>query len=252
MESPPHGSLVITGASRGIGAATAKLAAEKGYAVAVNYRQQRDAADGVVAAIRSLGGRATAIRADVSVEADVERLFLEAEAELGQIVGLVNNAGVLAAQGRVDAMDLSRWQRVFATNVFGTFLCCREAIRRFSTYHGGNGGSIVNVSSVASRLGAAGEYVDYAASKGAVDTFTLGLAREVAKEGIRVNGVRPGIIETEIHASGGDPGRAERLAPSVPQGRPGQPIEVAEAILWLMSDAASFVTGTLLDVSGGR
>ena len=244
--------VVITGASRGIGAATAFLAAERGYGVCVNYRTQRAAAEGVASAIVASGGRAAAIQADVSVEADVKRLFEESDRLLGRLCALVNNAGILERQMRVEDMDAGRLARIWATNITGAFLCAREAVRRMSTRHGGAGGGIVNVSSVASRLGAPGEYVDYAASKGALDTLTIGLAREVAEEGIRVNAVRAGIIYTEIHASGGEPNRVDRVKGSVPLQRGGRPEEVAEAILWLLSDASAFTTGSFIEVSGGR
>jgi len=243
--------IVVTGGSRGIGAATARLAGARGYTVCVNYRQNRDAADKVVRAIEAGGSRAIAAQADVANEADVLRLF-EASDKLGRLSALVNNAGILETQMRVDAMDASRLQRVFATNVVGAFLCAREAVRRLSTRHGGNGGGIVNVSSGASRLGSPGEYVDYAASKGAIDTLTIGLAREVAEEGVRVNCVRPGHIYTELHASGGEPNRVERVKAAVPMKRGGDPEEVAHAILWLLSDEASYVTGSFIDVAGGK
>jgi NAD(P)-dependent dehydrogenase (short-subunit alcohol dehydrogenase family) len=244
--------MLVTGGSRGIGAATARLAASRGWSVAVNYRSDRAAADAVVAEIERAGGRAVAIAADVAVESDVLRLFEEVDRRLGRLHALVNNAGVVAQAGRVDTIDLARLQRMFGINVFGTFLCARQAVLRMSTRHGGTGGVIVNVSSAAARLGSPGEYVDYAASKGAVDSMTIGLAREVATEGIRVNAVRPGLIATDIHASGGEPGRAERLRPAVPMQRVGTDAEVAAAILWLASDEASYATGALLDVSGGR
>jgi NAD(P)-dependent dehydrogenase (short-subunit alcohol dehydrogenase family) len=244
--------IVITGASRGIGAATALLAAERGYAVAVNYRRDKEAADKVVAAIHDAGGKALALAADVSVEGDVVHLFKTIDEILGPICALVNNAGVLERQMKVADMDAARLQRIFAVNVTGSFLCAREAVRRMSTEHGGVGGAIVNVSSRASQLGAAGEYVDNAASKGAIDSMTIGLAQEVAGEGIRVNGVRPGFIYTEIHASGGEPQRVNRVKESLPLGRGGQAIEVARAILWLLSEEASYSTGTFLDVAGGR
>jgi NAD(P)-dependent dehydrogenase (short-subunit alcohol dehydrogenase family) len=244
--------LLVTGGSRGIGAATARLAAERGYAVCVNYRANEAAANAVASGLERGGGRAIAAAADVSLEADVVRLFETVDDRLGPITALVNNAGILERQTRVDAIDAARLSRVFATNVIGAFLCAREAVRRMSTAHGGAGGAIVNVSSRAAQLGAPGEYVDYAASKAALDALTIGLAREVAGEGIRVNGVRPGIIHSEIHASGGEPGRVERLGPTLPMQRGGQPIEVARAILWLLSDEASYSTGTFIDVAGGR
>ncbi len=245
-------ALLITGASRGIGAATARLAAQRGYAVCVNYLRDHVAADNVVGTIEANGRRAIAVAADVAVEADVVRLFETVDKLLGCLVGLVNNAGILETQMRVEAMDAARLARVLATNVTGAFLCAREAVRRMSTKHGGSGGSIVNVSSGAARLGSPGEYVDYAASKGAIDTMTIGLAREVADEGIRVNAVRPGFIHTDIHASGGDPTRVERLKVLVPMQRGGTADEVAQAILWLLSDEASYTTGSFIDVSGGK
>jgi len=244
--------LIVTGASRGIGAATARLAAERGYAVCVNYRSNRAAAEALVAAIHAEGGKALAVQADIARESEVVRLFETACAKLGPLTALANNAGILERQMRVDAMDAERIERVFATNVTGAFLCAREAVRRMSTRHGGAGGAIVNVSSMAARLGGPGEYVDYAASKGAVDALTIGLAREVAAEGIRVNAVRPGVIRTDIHASGGEPGRVERVKAQVPMQRGGEPEEVARAILWLLSPEASYCTGTFVDVSGGR
>jgi NAD(P)-dependent dehydrogenase (short-subunit alcohol dehydrogenase family) len=244
--------LLITGASRGIGAATARLAAERGHDVCVNFRADEGAAAAVVSEVRAEGRRAVAIQADVASEPEVVRLFDAVEQALGRIDGLVNNAGILARQMRVEQMDAARLERVFATNVTGAFICAREAVRRMSTRHGGSGGAIVNVSSRAAVLGAAGEYVDYAASKAAVDALTIGLSREVAGEGIRVNAVRPGIIDTTIHASGGEPGRVARLGPQLPMGRGGEPGEVARAILWLLSEEASYVTGTFIDVGGGR
>jgi NAD(P)-dependent dehydrogenase (short-subunit alcohol dehydrogenase family) len=244
--------IVITGGSRGIGAATARLAGQRGYAVCVNYRQDRAAAEGVVQALEAGGTRAIAVAADVSVEGDVQRLFATVDDTLGPLTALVNNAGILETQMRVDAMEAARLQRIFATNVVGPFLCAREAVRRMSTRHGGKGGAIVNVSSAAARLGSPGEYVDYAASKGALDTLTIGLAQEVADEGIRVNAVRAGFIHTAMHASGGEPNRIERVKASVPMKRGGTPEEVAQAILWLLSDEASFTTGSFVDVAGGR
>ena len=244
--------IVITGGSRGIGAATARVAATRGYAVCVNYLRNRSAATAVVDAIKAGGGQAIAVAADVAVEADVVRLFATVDAQLGTVTALVNNAGVLERQMRVDEMDATRLNRIFAANITSAFLCAREAIRRMSTKHGGRGGAIVNVSSAAARLGSPGEYVDYAASKGAIDTFTLGLAREVAAEGIRVNAVRPGVIYTDIHASGGEPGRVDRVKDSVPMKRGGHPEEVANAIMWLLADEASYSTGAFIDVTGGR
>jgi NAD(P)-dependent dehydrogenase (short-subunit alcohol dehydrogenase family) len=244
--------LIITGASRGIGAATARLAAAAGYSVCVNYRQNRDAAEAVVAEIEGQGARATSVQADVSIESDVIRLFETADRTLGRLSALVNNAGILETQMRVESMDAGRLHRVLATNVVGAFMCAREAVKRLSTRHGGAGGAIVNVSSGAARLGAPGEYVDYAASKGAVDTMTIGLAREVAEEGIRVNGVRGGFIYTDIHASGGEPNRVDRVKAFVPMKRGGTADEVARAIMWLLSNDASYVTGSFIDVTGGR
>ncbi len=244
--------VLITGGSRGIGAATAKLAADRGYAVGVNYRENGAAAAAVVDAIARAGWKAVAVKADVAIESDVGRLFETCDRELGRLTALVNNAGILETQMRVEAMDAARLQRVFAANVTGSFLCAREAIKRMSTKHGGSGGAIVNVSSGASRLGSPGEYVDYAASKGAIDTFTIGLAQEVAQEGIRVNAVRPGFIYTDIHASGGEPNRVDRVKAFVPMRRGGSAEEVAQAILWLLSDEASFTTGSFIDVTGGR
>jgi len=244
--------LLVTGASRGIGAATARLAATRGYDVCVSYVRDREAAERVAAEIVRAGRRATVVQADVASESDVMRLFETVDRSLGRLDALVNNAGILDRQMRVEDMDAARIARVLAVNVTGSFVCAREAVRRMSRKRGGTGGAIVNVSSAASRLGSPNEYVDYAASKGAIETFTLGLAREVAEEGIRVNAVRPGIIETEIHASGGDPDRPERVKGLIPMKRPGRAEEVALAILWLLSDEASYSTGAILDVSGGR
>jgi NAD(P)-dependent dehydrogenase (short-subunit alcohol dehydrogenase family) len=244
--------IIVTGSSRGIGAATARLAAERGYAVCVNYRKNRAAADALVSEIQAAGAKALAVGADVASEADVVRLFETVDAQLGVLTALVNNAGILEKQTRVEQIDAARIDRVFATNVRGAFLCAREAVRRMSTTHGGAGGAIVNLSSRAAQLGAPGEYVDYAASKAAIEALTIGLAREVAGEGIRVNGVRPGIIYSDIHADGGEPGRVDRLGPQLPMKRGGEPIEVARAILWLLSDEASYSTGTFIDVAGGR
>jgi NAD(P)-dependent dehydrogenase (short-subunit alcohol dehydrogenase family) len=246
------GVVLITGGSRGIGAATAALAATRGHSVCVNYRSNADAANAVVSAITSAGGRAIAVQADVAVEADVVRLFEICDEKLGTLTALVNNAAILETQMRVDAMDAARLHRVLATNVVGAFTCAREAVKRMSTKHGGRGGAIVNLSSRAAVLGAPGEYVDYAASKAAVDTLTIGLSQEVAAEGIRVNAIRAGVIYTGIHASGGEPGRVDRVKAFVPMKRGGTAEEVARAILWLLSDEASYTTGSFLDVSGGR
>jgi NAD(P)-dependent dehydrogenase (short-subunit alcohol dehydrogenase family) len=244
--------LLVTGGSRGIGAATAQLAAQRGYTVCITYLHNQAAAQAVVADITATGGHALALAADICVEDEVIRLFEHLDTYVGPIAALVNNAGILEQQMRVDQMDAARLQRIFTTNVIGPFLCAREAVRRMSTHYGGAGGAIVNVSSGAARLGAPGEYVDYAASKGAIDTFTIGLAKEVATEGIRVNAVRPGVIYTEIHASGGEPERVDRVKASIPMQRGGQATEVAQAILWLLSDEASYITGACLDVAGGR
>jgi len=248
----PRKVLLVTGGSRGIGAATALLAARQGWAVAVNYTSHSLAADEVVRAIRAGGGTAITVQADVADEAQVLRMFEQVDAQLGRLTGLVNNAGVVDVTARVDEMSVARWKRMFDINVIGSMLCAREAVRRMSTRHGGEGGSIVNVSSAASRLGAPGQYVDYAAAKGAIDAFTIGLAKEVGGEGVRVNAVRPGLIETEIHASGGLPNRVNELKHQVPMQRGGTADEVAQAIVWLLSDAASYTTMSLLDVSGGR
>jgi NAD(P)-dependent dehydrogenase (short-subunit alcohol dehydrogenase family) len=248
--------LLITGASRGIGAATARLAAAQGWDIAINYTRDEAAADAVAQEVRARGRRALTLRADVADEAQVLAMFVALDrhaAEGGsRLGGLVNNAGVVDVAARLDEMSGARLQRMFAINVFGTLVCAREAVRRLSTRHGGPGGAIVNLSSVAAKIGAAGYYLDYAAAKGAVDVFTLGLAREVATEGIRVNAVRPGIIDTEIHASGGQPERARQMAPQVPMQRAGTADEVAQAIVWLLSPAASYTTGAVLDVAGGR
>lgn len=244
--------MLITGASRGIGAATARLAAQQGYALCLNYHQRADAANAVLEQVRGLGVTAIAVKADVADEAQVLHMFDVIDREFGRLDVLVNNAGMLEQQMRLEQMDAARWSRVLGANVIGSFLCAREAIKRMSTRHGGKGGAIVNLSSVAARLGAPGEYVDYAAAKGAIDSMTLGLAKEVASEGIRVNAVRPGVIHTDIHAAGGEPDRVERVKASVPMGRGGQAEEIAVAILWLASEKASYTSGALLDVAGGR
>jgi NAD(P)-dependent dehydrogenase (short-subunit alcohol dehydrogenase family) len=243
------GVMLITGGSRGIGAATARLAAERGYSVCVNFRADEASARKLV---DEIGKKAIAVQADVSSEADVLRLFKTMDEKLGRLTVLVNNAGIVDRSSRVEAMSAERIQRMLAINVTGSFLCAREAVKRMSTRHGGKGGAIVNVSSMAAKLGGSGDYVDYAASKGAIDTLTVGLAREVGAEGIRVNGVRPGVIRTEIHATSGDPARAERIGAAAPLQRAGEAEEVARTILWLASGEASYITGALLDVSGGR
>lgn len=239
--------MIVTGGGRGIGAATARLAAERGYAVCINYRKDADTAEKLAREIKAI-----AVQGDVASEADVVRLFKTVDDKLGRVSALVNNAGIVDRGMRVEAMSAERIQRMLAVNVMGSFLCAREAVKRMSTRHGGKGGAIVNLSSVAARLGGPGEYVDYAASKGAIDTFTIGLAKEVGPEGIRVNAVRPGIIRTGIHLASGDPGRVERIGSTAPLGRPGEPEEIARTIVWLASDEASYVTGALLDVAGGR
>ena len=244
--------LLVTGASRGIGAATARLAAIRGWDVAVNYTRDAAAAEAVAADVRAAGRRALVVQADVADEAQVLAMFAAVDRGLGVLRGLVNNAGVVDLPARVDQMSVARLKRMFDINVVGSMVCAREAVRRMSTRHGGAGGAIVNLSSAAAKLGSPGQYVDYAAAKGAIDTFTLGLAREVATEGVRVNGVRPGIIETDIHASGGLPDRAREMAPMVPMQRAGSAHEVATAIVWLLSDEASYATGTVIDVTGGR
>jgi NAD(P)-dependent dehydrogenase (short-subunit alcohol dehydrogenase family) len=252
VDAPERRIMLVTGGSRGIGAATVLMAASRGYSVCLTYAHDQESAARVAALVEAHGAEALVVRADVSSEDDVRRAFDAIDAAWGPVACVVNNAGVLFAQGRVDEVDAVRLRRLFDVNVIGAFLVAKEAVLRMSTAHGGAGGSIVNVSSRAAVLGSPHEYVDYAASKGAVDTLTTGLAVEVAGEGIRVNGVRPGIIRTTIHASGGEPGRPDRLGPMIPMGRPGEPEEVAEAILWLASDQAAFVTGTFIDVSGGR
>ena len=244
--------LLVTGASRGIGAATARLAAARGWDVAINYARDAAAAEAVAADVRARGRRAITVAADVADEAAVLAMFARVDAELGPLAGLVNNAGIVALKARLDEMDLARWQRMWAVNITGTFLCAREAVRRMSTRHGGAGGAIVNLSSVAARLGAPAMYVDYAASKGAIDTFTQGLAQEVAAEGIRVNAVRPGIIDTDIHADSGDRHRPQTSAGIIPMQRPGTADEVAAAIVWLLSAEASYTAGANLDVTGAR
>jgi len=245
-------TLLITGASRGIGAATAVMAAERGWDVAVNYTRDAAAAEAVAAQVRAAGRRSFTVQADVGDEAQVLAMFERCDREWGALGGLVNNAGVVDVAARVHEMSAARIQRMFAINVFGTLYCAREAVKRMSSRHGGSGGSIVNLSSVASKLGSPAQYVDYAAAKGAIDVFTLGLAREVATEGVRVNAIRPGIIDTDIHASGGQPERARQLAPQIPMQRPGTADEIAAMVLWLLSDEASYTTGAVIDITGGR
>jgi len=245
----PEKVLVVTGGGRGIGAATARLAAERGYAVCISYLKNRESAEQLV---KEIGKKAIAVAGDVASEADVVRLFKTVDEKLGRVTALVNNAGIVDLRSRVEDMSAERIQRMLAVNVTGSFLCAREAVKRMSKRHGGKGGAIVNVSSVAARLGSPGDYVDYAASKGAIDTFTIGLAREVGPEGIRVNAVRPGVIRTEIHAASGDPGRVDRIAATTPLLRAGEAEEIARSIVWLLSDEASYITGALLDIAGGR
>ncbi len=246
------GTLIVTGGSRGIGAEIARRAADAGYAVCLTYHSNAAAAETVVRDIQAKGGTALAVQADVAVEADILKLFQAVDSELPPLTALVNNAGILETHGSIEDMTFDRLQRVLTTNVTGSFLCAREAVLRMSTKHGGDGGGIVNISSAASRMGSPHEYIDYAASKGAIDTFTIGLSKELAEQGIRVNAVRPGVIYTDIHALGGEPGRVDRVKENVPMKRGGEPREVADAALWLLSDAASYITGALLDVSGGR
>lgn len=244
--------LLVTGGGRGIGAAVARQAAAAGWNVAINCARDTAAAEAVADQVRAAGRRAWVLPADVADEAAVESMFAALDATGLPLAGLVNNAGIVGPAQRLDEMTLDRWRRMFDVNVLGTMLCARAAVRRMSTRHGGAGGAIVNLSSVAAKLGSPAQYVDYAASKGAVDVFTLGLARELAAEGVRVNAVAPGIVDTEIHASGGQPDRAQRLAPTIPMQRPGRADEIAAAVLWLLSDAASYTTGAVLDVTGGR
>jgi NAD(P)-dependent dehydrogenase (short-subunit alcohol dehydrogenase family) len=252
MAAAPDKVMIITGGGRGIGAQTARLAAKAGYAVCINYLRDRASAEALKAEIEKGKGKAIAVRGDVSIEPDVLNIFQQTDRALGRVTVLVNNAGIVDRGMRVELMTAARLARMFAINVTGSFLCAREAVKRMSKKHGGAGGAIVNVSSIASKLGGSGEYVDYAASKGAIDTFTIGLAKELGPDGIRVNAVRPGIIRTEIHNLSGDPARVERIGNTAPLGRPGEPEEIAQAILWLASEEASYTTGAILDVSGGR
>jgi NAD(P)-dependent dehydrogenase (short-subunit alcohol dehydrogenase family) len=245
-------TILITGGSRGIGAAAALLAAEKGYAVSINYLSNKPAADNIVETIKNKGGTAISVAGDVATEEDVLTIFKETEEKLGNITALVNNAGIVQLQSLLQNITVKRWDKIFATNARGSFLCAREAIKRMSIKNGGSGGGIINLSSVAAKLGGAFEYIDYAASKAAIDILTIGLAKEVAADGIRVNAVRPGIIYTEIHASGGEPNRPDRMKDMIPMKRPGNAEEVAEAIMWLLSESASYITGTIVDVTGGR
>jgi NAD(P)-dependent dehydrogenase (short-subunit alcohol dehydrogenase family) len=250
--STSTGTVLVTGGGRGIGAATARLAAARGFDIAINYQRDAAAAEGLVREVCGLGRRALSLQADVADEAQVDAMFRRLDAEMPPLTGLVNNAGIVAIKARLDEMDVARWRRMFEVNVVGSMLCARHAVRRMSARHGGAGGANVNLSSVAAVLGAPGMYVDYAASKGAIDVFTIGLARELAAEGVRVNAVRPGIIDTDIHAASGDRDRPQKSAEVIPMQRPGRAEEVATAIVWLLSDEASYTTGALLDVTGGR
>jgi NAD(P)-dependent dehydrogenase (short-subunit alcohol dehydrogenase family) len=250
--SEPRGTLIVTGGSRGIGAAISRLAALRGYSVAINFHSDKSTADALVEEIQSKGGRATAIQADIGKESDIQRLFETSDKTLGPLSALVNNAAITGGFARVDSVKAAMLERLMAINVTGAILCSREAVRRLSRRHGGNGGAIVNISSRAAQLGSAGEWVHYAVTKGAIDSLTIGLAREVATEGIRINAVAPGLVDTDIHAAAGDPGRPARLAATIPLGRPGTPEEIAEGVLWLLSPAASYVTGSILGMGGGR